>query len=277
MKLVSKIKQGCWRASVPLRTAFAKRGGFFSENDRRLWALKDKHVGRDAVVIGMGPSLRPEDLERFSGMVSFACNKIYLAYEQTSWRPDYYSVVDVLVAENNRQEIANLKGSTKIFPMRLRARLPDMPEALFFHNASSMKSRLNDPCFPNNPLEGVVSGGATVLIPLVQMAFWMGCQRIYIVGLDFSFEVPENTEEEAGTGRTILRCEGEVNHFHKDYRKPGERWTVPRMEQQELAFAFAREALEADGREIINASRVSKLNVLPRRDFESIFGGKVAH
>ena len=49
------------------------------------------------------------------------------------------------------------------------------------------------------------------------------------------------------------------------------------MEQQELAFAFAREALEADGREIINASRVSKLNVLPRRDFESIFGGKVAH
>jgi len=61
------------------------------QNDARLSNLTDKHKGEDAVIIGMGPSLKVEDLEKFQKMTSFACNKIYLSYSKTLWRQRWVS------------------------------------------------------------------------------------------------------------------------------------------------------------------------------------------
>lgn len=43
------------------------------------------------------------------------------------------------------------------------------------------------------------------------------------------------------------------------------------MEQHERAFRYARRAFEASGRELLNASRSTKLEVLERVDFEAVF------
>lgn len=75
------------------------------KNDINIKALKNKHKGQRCFIVGSGPSLKVDDLNKLKDEVTFACNKIYLAFNDTSWRPTYYSVYDVLVAENNKSEI----------------------------------------------------------------------------------------------------------------------------------------------------------------------------
>ena len=109
----SKITSAWRRVFLFLRVFLAKRNCFILKNDRALWSIVGSSNGRDAVVIGMGPSFRKEDVERFKGYQTFACNKIFLMSDANTWRPDYYSITDFLVAENNVEAILDYKGAAK--------------------------------------------------------------------------------------------------------------------------------------------------------------------
>jgi len=104
----------------------------------------------------------------------------------------------------------------------------------------------------------------------LQLAFYMGVREIYLVGLDFSFSVPEPTGETTEYGEVILEGSREINHFHTDYRKPGEKWSLPRLDRQYRAFLRANEAFEKAGGFIANASRHTALDVFPRVDFDDL-------
>ena len=92
---------------------------------------------------------------------------------------------------------------------------------------------------------------------------------MYLTGVDFSFDVPEKN---VFNGKVV--SEGEINHFHPDYRKEGEVWGLPDLDLQERSFRLARKVFERDGRRIFNATRGGKLVVFPRVDFDSLFVGK---
>ena len=61
---------------------------------KELLALKGLHEGKDAVFIGNGPSLDLNLLSKFDNHILFAFNRFYLAYDQTSIRPDYLVSAD---------------------------------------------------------------------------------------------------------------------------------------------------------------------------------------
>lgn len=237
--------------------------------------FKGIHRGESAVIIGMGPSLRPEDLDRFDGFRTFACNKIYLAFDKTSWRPDYYSICDILVAQNNSEAILNADFQEAV-PFHSQTVWPDLSgqkNALRYEydNVKSIEfwkegSTATIPAVP----EGICSGGYSVLIDQLQIAHYMGFKRVFLVGVDFSFSGGKPTGAQCSSG-AVLTSEGEVNHFHPDYRKPGETWTVPEMEKQRHAFSFCKTAFEQSGIELINASRTSILDVLPKIPFDQAF------
>lgn len=251
-----------------LHAKWAKR------NAARLEALTDKHKGEDAVIVGMGPSLRVEDLELFGKMRSFACNKIYLAFDQVTWRPDYYSVIDILVAENNQQEIiaADFGHCLGIHSQLTWRVLREQSEPLCYEYSGSITSwNPSEPALMRGVLhKGLLGYGYTVVVDQIQMAYAMGFKRVYLVGVDFSFSVGKKSGEACASGE-ILIAGSEVNHFHKEYRKPGETWTVPRMSEQKHAFEFCRAAFEADGRLLLNASRKSELTSLERVPFSDVF------
>ena len=90
----------------------------------------------------------------------------------------------------------------------------------------------------------------------------------YEMGIDFSFQVSAPTGEKTSAGEILLKNEGEVNHFHPDYRKQGELWTMPRMDNQYEAFKVAKHAFEEGGGIIKNASRKTALDVFPLVDFD---------
>jgi hypothetical protein len=244
-------------------------------NEARLQALTDKHKGDDAVIVGMGPSLRIEDLELFGKMRSFACNKIYLAFDQVKWRPTYYSVIDILVAQNNQRAImaADFGRSLGIHPGLTWGVMRQQPRAVCYNYSGSIASwSPGEPAAMHGCLrEGLLGYGYTVVVDQIQMAYAMGFKRVYLVGVDFSFAVGKKSGESCASGK-ILLAGSERNHFHSEYRKPGETWTVPRMSEMQHAYEFCRAAFEADGRLLLNASRRSELTSLERVPFDDVFG-----
>lgn len=251
-------------ALEPLRSAGIALGG----NDSQIKSLKDVHAGRRAFIIGNGPSLKVADLERLKGEITFASNKIYLAFDQTEWRPTYYSVCDKLVARNNFTVIAGLS---------LNKLMSDCVREFFTPEDSSVwlrelpvRSRKPAHPFSENLLVGFF-GGATVVYQQLQTAFYMGITEVVLIGLDFSFQIPEKQVVTEVRGYEVaLKSEGEVNHFHKDYRKPGEAWAIPDMEGQRRSFQSAHARFKAAGRSVLNASRTTQLDVFPCRSFDEL-------
>jgi len=93
----------------------------------------------------------------------------------------------------------------------------------------------------------------------------MGIKKIYLIGIDFNFTEPNEKK-----GSTCI-SKGEVNHFHPDYRKPGEEWAEPKLDYQLMAFQTAKNAVEPLEINIYNATRGGKLEVFTRVDFDGLF------
>lgn len=225
--------------------------------------LKNRHAGGRAFVIGNGPSLRMEDLNRLKGEISFACNKIYLAFSETDWRPTYYTVEDHLVAWQNRLAIESLSGVVKFFPHTLAL------HGIRFSNSLEYRLIWKD-VFPDMPgfsddAETGLHWGSTATYTMMQMAFYTGVREVILLGIDYSFVIPEKCDAPTGKFKVYI-CEGERNHFHPDYRKPGERWHQPNLAYQEKSFLAARYYAEEKERRIFNATRGGKLEIFPRRD-----------
>ena len=240
--------------------------------DAALAAYKDKHAGQRAFVIGNGPSLRMADLERLVGEVSFASNKIFLAFAQTHWRPTYYTVEDHLVAQQNSEAIEAITDSVKFIPHTLALHGVNFSNSLEYHLVWK-------DVYPNLPgcSADAMTGlhwGSTVMYTMIQMAFYMGIREIYLLGVDFSFVVPEACDTPTGGKFKVYISSGEHNHFHPDYRKPGERWHQPNLDYQEKAFLAARDFAAAHGATICNATRGGALTVFPRVSFDDLFGAR---
>lgn len=246
-----------------------ERWRYLSENDQSLLSLKDIHKGRRVFVIGSGPSLRVEDLDRLHDEITFACNKIYLAYDKTDWRPSYYSVIDSMVAHNCAEEIQQLRLK-KIFGSVVKPNFPSASDIIWLKDLPSpIVDNKRQFQFSKNIIEGTY-GGFTVIYTMLQLAYYMGVREVFLLGVDFSFTTPKPSDEKSRLGETLLTCEGEINHFHPDYRKNGEQWTLPQLDYQYMAFQKAKKVFQQTGRVIYNASRSTKLDIFPLVDFDKV-------
>lgn len=244
--------------------------------------LQNIHMGKRAFVIGNGPSLRLTDLDRLTDEISFASNKIYLAYPSVNWRPTYYTVCDQMVAANNAEVIRSLPD-LMLMPSSLRKFNCGGIRTVWYEEKcdNALLSSLSGADLEskgmlfNGDIRDGVQGGYTVLYHQLQLAFFMGIREVYLMGVDFSFTVPESrTVDDRFTSdvyRNAIVSSGEINHFHPDYRKPGETWTMPRLDLQRCAFRSALEHFENAGGKLINVSRSSKLDVFPKSDFDLLF------
>jgi hypothetical protein len=257
------------RVSSFLFPIIPERWKYLSKNYHNLRSLKDIHKGRRAFLIGSGPSLSISDLDKLQNEISFACNKIFLIFNDTHWRPTYYSVIDSMVAQNCAREIQQLKLK-KIFSSVVKPNFSDAEDILWLRDLPSpIVDGKRQFQFSQNIAEGTY-GGFTVIYTMLQLAHYMGITEIFLLGVDFNFTTPKPSEQKSRLGETLLTCEGEINHFHPDYRKSGEQWTMPQLEYQYNAFQQAKNTFQNTGRIIYNASRSTKLDVFPFADFDQI-------
>ena len=230
---------------------------------RRMRALHNAHKGQRAWVIGNGPSLTRLDLSLLADELTLGCNGLFLLFGELGWQPAYYLVEDCFAAEDNAEAINNIHGPVKVFPRDLRRFLAPDDNTVYVDFV-----RGEYPGFPrfSEQCDRVMYWGGTVAYMMLQMAHWLGCNPIYLVGMDMSYRVPDRRE-----GTTIVSREADVNHFHPDYFGPGKRWHEPNVKCMQRCLGHALESLQAKGVEVYNATRGGKLERFPRVAYESVF------
>jgi hypothetical protein len=93
----------------------------------------------------------------------------------------------------------------------------------------------------------------------------MGFEQVILVGVDHNSNVPGKANA------TVVSQGDDPNHFHPGYFGKGFRWQLPDFETSEIGYRLARQAYEADGRQILDATIGGKLTIFPKTDYSSLF------
>lgn len=237
------------------------------ECDKQEWKrLKNLYKGQTGFVIGNGPSLKISDLDRLTGKVTIGSNRLYLAYDLTAFRPTILTCIDQIVAENSIEEFQGLPGK-KYFASTLHDIMEPMPESIYWQAESGyIEGTLKRRFSPD--AKNCLYAGHSITYNNLQIAYHLGLKTVYLIGMDFHFNLPESRVSHEYTKAT--QCEGEVNHFLPNYRKKGELYSLPDFKRQIGALEGAKYFFEKNGRKIYNATRGGKLEVFERVNFDNI-------
>ena len=223
----------------------------------QLAAYKDKHLGQRAFILGNGPSLARTDVSRLANEITFGMNRVYLAFEEWGLASTYFLTVNDLIIEQAGVDIAQLP-MPKFLSWRGQALMLDAPQTMFLHTT------YEGPTFAKDA-RGRLWEGATVTYVALQLAYYMGCDPVILIGVDHSFS------SQGAPNTTVVSQGDDPDHFDARYFGKGFRWQLPDLETSERAYALAREAFEADGRRVLDATIGGELTVFPKVDYDSLF------
>jgi hypothetical protein len=229
----------------------------------RLSKMHNSHRGKRCFVIGNGPSLRDTDLRKLEDEVTIGCNGLFLAFDEMGFLPTLFTVEDRLVAQDRAAEINEIRGTIKVFPRDLSYYLSLDDDTVYIN---FIRNYVDFPKFSGR-FDRVVYWGGTVTFLNLQLAYYVGCRQVYLIGVDHSYTVPSHAVNDV-----IVSRESDVNHFHPDYFGPGYRYHDPKMWRMEQSYRQARAFFESQGGMIYNATRGGKLEIFPRVDFDGLFG-----
>ena len=151
--------------------------------------FRDVHLGRRCFIVATGPSLTMEDLNtiRKHKEISIGMNKIYLAFALSEWRPDYYVVGDLVCMEEAEKEIKTLPVKN-VFVADRKSEFwkGEIPANIYkFHNCFCSENR-EIVEFSDDIMLGMFNGG-TVTYMCIQLAVYLGCREIILLGVDFNY------------------------------------------------------------------------------------------
>jgi hypothetical protein len=226
---------------------------------RRLRAHRASQAGERCFVIGNGPSLRETDLSLLRGEQTFGLNRIYLLFEELGFATSYMVAVNDHVLRQSGHEIASVP-SQKFLTWRSRGIIGRRDDVVF------LRSRDDGLGFSTDPARFGLWEGATVTYVALQLAYYLGFEEVVLVGVDHSF----STE---GPAHELVVGEGaDLDHFDPSYFGRGYQWQLPDLAASERAYGFAREAFEADGRRVVDATVGGKLAVFPKVRYSEVAG-----
>lgn len=246
------------------RFELAWRGWALTENERRLQALHNRYQGQRCFIIGNGPSLRHTDLSRLKNEITLGSNGLLLLFEESSFRPTFYTLEDRLTAQDRATEINALTGVIKLLPLDVQQWLPPTSDTIYIN---FWRNYWPFPQF-STQFDRLVYWGGTVTYLNLQLAYFLGCPEVYLVGVDHQWTM-RPTEEPDENGLIISQGEDQ-NHFDPRYLGSGGRWYHPRTHRMEEAYHAAKVAYKADGRVIYNATIGGQLEVFPRCDYHQL-------
>jgi hypothetical protein len=225
---------------------------------KRLKALKDSRKGERCFILGNGPSLRQTDLTRLHSEATLGVNRIYLAFPEMGFSTTYYLSMNDLVIEQCAADIQALP-MPKFIAWRSSHYLKPADDLYFLYTSYT------GPKFGGADITGRLWEGATVTYVALQVAFYLGFQTAILIGVDHNFTTQ-------GKPNSTVVSEGpDPNHFNPNYFGKGFRWQLPDLDTSERGYAMARQAYEAAGRQVLDATVGGKLQIFPKVDYTSLF------
>jgi hypothetical protein len=213
-----------------------------------------KLTGEVGFLIGNGPSVRGEDLEKLSDRTAFCCNRFHMAYSMMSFRPTFTLCADRQVIDDFGQDIANNSEGEVILVNKTK---PEIQNCTWIPHIS--RRRL---VFKKSKLCHVTTGGGT-LFTAIQLGYFLGIRKFVLYGVDhnFTFDPVDDSED------AFRSASGDNNHFIKGYRS-GQKWCPPEVKLIEDSFTYADRYLRKENGFLLNATRGGHLEALERVDFE---------
>ena len=220
----------------------------------RLKSFLDIHKGEDCFLIGNGPSLNKMELKVLNDYNTIGLNKIFLLFERTGLNIDYHVCVNRFVIEQCTQDFLKM-GCPSFISYKHRNKSLEGSSKVFF--VGDIHSRWK---FFEDITTGI-SQGSTVTYAAMQIAFYMGFSRLFLIGVDHNFA-------QKGAPHKVETMKGDdVSHFDPGYFK-GLKWQLPDLEGSERAYRMAKEHFESDHRIIMDATVDGKLTIFPKIRFE---------
>ena len=226
-----------------------------SKQGSRIRKKKNCHLDKRCFVIGNGPSLKIEDLNKLKNEITFASNKIYYAFRKTDWRPTYYFVVDPPSLVTDCENIKSVEAGEKYIGLFDNYKIARMyPNDIIkfkmpLNYTKPMKFSKNTSC--------IVERGYTVLYSCLQFAAYMGIREIYLLGVDCNYP------------NTSVDGEKYINHFMGIRTDAFIESSV--TNNMRNAYEAAKKYADENGIKIFNATRGGKLEVFERIQFDTLF------
>ena len=231
---------------------------------KKMGKMKDKYKGKRCFIIGNGPSLQMEDLDRLhkNKEYSFGSNRIYLAFSKTKWRPDFFAVSDRIVLANHANEISRVRTKHKFISNRayFSTNYPKRSSAVIY-NLTNKKHYPYCPDFSNDITESIADS-YTVTYVMLQIAAYMGFGEIYLLGIDHNYAISKDN-----SGATIKK---DVKSFFIENYHANKNMTPPNLDWGTTGFNKSEIYSRMHGFRIYNATRGGKLESFERVDFDKI-------
>lgn len=228
--------------------------------------LKDSHKGEKCFVIGNGPSLTAEDLNRLqdSGIPTFAMNRVFKFFSQTKWRPTYYISEDILILKDTIPDVEAIPSKITFIPVNLHwYENVDVKGARYFW--MDYNSELKESFGLSLDCAHAVRCRGTVTSTCIQFAVYMGFTEIYLLGID------HNYSKSIDMSGNVVEDSSVKDYFVDNYDTDIKNQVVHDMRGPTLAFCDVEQLSRKLGTfRVFNATRGGKLEVFERVDFDAI-------
>lgn len=226
-----------------------------SDRSRKMKHWKNAFCGQRCFIIGNGPSLRTEDLNRLEGEITFSSNRIYHIYEKTDWRPHFYVAFEPEFCRTNADFISRVEVKQARFLNQCAWSPAREADNTFWMNCSSrytLEKLTTKNIEFSSDIAVQVCDAYSVTYTILQIALYMGFQEIYLLGVDHY----------ASDGKQ------KSSHFYED--KKSEYRTPTYLAGIEYGYKLARQEAKKKGVHIYNATRGGNLQVFRRADFDAV-------
>ena len=224
----------------------------------RMTQYHNIHKGERCFIIGNGPSLKQTDLTKLKDEYTFGMNRIYLLFPELGFTTKYFVSINDLVIEQCAEEIAALP-IPKFIAWHSNRHFQRFPDDMVF-----LYTTYTGPRFTKD-MTGRIWEGATVTTVALQLAFYMGFEKVILIGVDHNFT------DKGQANKTVVSTGDDPNHFDPRYFSKGFRWQLPDLDTSEIGYNLARKAYQKAGREVIDATIGGKLTIFPKVDYNSLF------
>ena len=215
---------------------------------------KNIYLNQTCFIVATGPSLTIEDLELLKGQHCISVNSIVKSFDKTTWRPDYLVVSDPIpfsalkdyIHDEDFKQIFLAAGIGEYEGKATRFRLYNFQRAKCQANGSFLH-RL----YPDDNLDNYFVNTPSSIFSAIQLAYFMGFRKIYLLGQDCSF----------GKGMAhsnVASVKYKVDPKAKD------------AENIIDVFCNFKEWADKNGLEIYNATRGGYLEIFPRVVLEDV-------
>ena len=233
---------------------------FLSPEMMKIKKIHNRHSGDRCFITCTGPSLTIADLEKLQNEITIGVNSIFLAYNETHWRPTYYVLVDVFHLSNMifehidaineiciKEAIIHPRISKhKAFSNRLNCLINYSN-----HKANCIKNKKIK--LSNNP-QVCIYDCFTVTNAAIQLAIYMGFKEIYLLGADCNY-----------SNSKMHFVETEIDDCDRNAV-----WLPEAVRLSIDGYIATKKFALSNGVQIFNATRGGKLEVFDRVDFDTL-------